>query len=73
MWQHAVTINLHLHLLQAILVPVLQLGGQGWGMHSPRVAAASDAQRLVLHCNVCMITISELFAVFHHLLLASSC
>lgn len=37
------TINLHLHLLQAILVPVLQYGCQIWGMHSPRVAVADDA------------------------------
>ncbi|DBA78899.1 TPA: hypothetical protein ACH3X1_008781 [Trebouxia sp. C0004] len=44
------TIKLHLHLLQAVLVPVLQYGCQGWGMHSPRVAAANrarlDLQRL---------------------------
>ncbi len=44
------TINLHLHLLQAVLVPVLQYGCQVWGMHSPRVAAANrarlDLQRL---------------------------
>ena len=45
------TINLHLHLLQAILVPVLQYGCQIWGMHtiSPRVAAANDA-RVALQC-----------------------
>ena len=36
--------NLHLHLLQAILVHVLQYGCQIWGMHSPRVAAANDAR-----------------------------
>ena len=44
------TINLHLHLLQAVLVPVLQYGCQVWGMHSPSVAAANrarlDLQRL---------------------------
>ncbi len=44
------TINLHLHLLQAVLVPVLQYGCQVWSMHSPRVAAANssrlDLQRL---------------------------
>ena len=37
------TINLHLHLLQAILLPVLQDGCQTWGMHSPHIAAANDA------------------------------
>ncbi len=44
------TINLHLHLLQAVLVSVLLYGCQVWGMHSPRVAAANrarlDLQRL---------------------------
>ncbi len=44
------TVNLHLHLLQTVLVPVLQHGCQVWGMHSPRAAAASraclDLQRL---------------------------
>ncbi len=44
------TINLYLHLLQAVLVPVLQYGCQVWGMHNPRVAAANrarlDLQRL---------------------------
>ena len=35
--------NLHLHLLQAILVPALQYGCQIWGMHSPRAAVANDA------------------------------
>ena len=48
------TINLHVHLLQAILVPVLQSGCQIWGMHSPCVAVANDAraalQRLYDHC-----------------------
>ena len=34
------TINMHLHLLQATLVPALQYGCQVWGMHSPCVAAA---------------------------------
>ena len=29
------TISLHLHLLQAILLPVLRCGCQIWGMHSP--------------------------------------
>ena len=43
------TISLHLRLLQAILVPVLQYGCQIWGMHSPRVAAANDA-RAALQC-----------------------
>ena len=38
------TINMHLHLLQAALVPALQYGCQVWGMHSPRVAAANDAR-----------------------------
>ena len=38
------TINLHLHLLEAILVPVLQYRCQIWGMHTPRVAAANDAR-----------------------------
>ena len=37
------TINLHLHLLQAILVPVLQFLCQVWGMQSPQVAAANNA------------------------------
>ena len=44
------TINLHVHLLQAVLVSVLLYGCQVWGMHSPRVAAANcarlDLQRL---------------------------
>ena len=44
------TVHLQLHLLQAVLVPVLQYGCQIWGMHSPRVAAVnyarSDLQRL---------------------------
>ena len=44
------TVHLQLHLLQAVLVPVLQHGCQIWGMHSPRVAAVnyarSDLQRL---------------------------
>ncbi len=44
------TINLHLHLLQAVLVSVLLYGCQVWGMHSPRVATANrarlDLQRL---------------------------
>ena len=39
-WQY---ISLHLHLLQAILVPVLQYGCQISGMHNPRVAVANDA------------------------------
>ena len=43
------TINPHLHLLQAILVPVLQYGCQIWGMHSPCVAVANDA-RAALPC-----------------------
>ncbi|DBA97433.1 TPA: hypothetical protein ACH3X1_015152 [Trebouxia sp. C0004] len=38
------TIKLQLHLLQAVLVPVLQYGCQVWGMHSPRVAAANRAR-----------------------------
>ena len=38
------TVNLQLHLLQAILVPVLQYGCQVWGMHSPRVATANRAR-----------------------------
>ena len=41
---------MQLHLLQAVLVPVLQYGCQVWGMHSPSVAAANrarlDLQRL---------------------------
>ena len=41
------TINLHLQLLQAILVPVLQYGCQVWSMQSPRAAAASDARAAV--------------------------
>jgi hypothetical protein len=45
------TVNLHLHLLQAILVPVLQYGCQIWGMHSPRVAAANDARAALQRLN----------------------
>ena len=45
------TISLHLHLLQAILVPVLQYGCQIWGMHSPRVAAANDARAALQRLN----------------------
>ena len=37
-------VNLHLHLLQRILVPALQYGCQIWGMHSPRAAVANDAR-----------------------------
>ena len=48
------TVNLHLYLLQAILLPVLQCGCQIWGMHSPRAAVANDAraalQRLYYYC-----------------------
>ena len=44
------TINLHLHLLQAVLVSVLLYGCQVWGTHSPHVATANrarlDLQRL---------------------------
>ncbi|DBB05393.1 TPA: hypothetical protein ACH3X3_15290 [Trebouxia sp. C0006] len=50
------TINLHLHLLQAVLVSVLLYGCQVWGMHSPRVATANAV--LVWTCNACMITTS---------------
>ena len=55
-WHHSLlqcgnTINLHLHLLQAILVPVLQYGCQIWGMHSPRVAAANDARAAFQRLN----------------------
>ena len=45
------TISLHLHLLQAILVPVLQYGCQIWGMHSPRVATANDARAALQRLN----------------------
>ena len=45
------TINLCLHLLQAILVPILQYGFQIWGMHSPRVAAANDARAALQRLN----------------------
>ena len=38
------TVKLHLHLLQAILVPAMQYGCQIWGMHSPRVAMANAAR-----------------------------
>ncbi len=38
------TINLHLHLIQAVLVSVLLYGCQVWGMHSPRAAAANCAR-----------------------------
>ncbi|KAL3138694.1 hypothetical protein ABBQ32_14201 [Trebouxia sp. C0010 RCD-2024] len=37
-------INLHLRLLHAVLVPVMQYGCEIWGMHSPHVAAANDAR-----------------------------
>ena len=39
------------HLLQAILVPVLQYGCQIRGMHSPRVAAANDARAALQRLN----------------------
>ena len=45
------TISLHLHLLQAILVPVLLYGCQIWGMHGPRVAAANDARAALQRLN----------------------
>ena len=38
------TINLHLHLLQTTLVPVLQYGCEIWGMHSPRRVAVNGAR-----------------------------
>ena len=38
------TVNLHLHLLQSILVLALQYGCQIWGMHSPRTAVANNAR-----------------------------
>ena len=38
------TVNLHLHLLQAIMVPVLQCGRQIWDMHSPRFVVANSAR-----------------------------
>ena len=44
-------IKLHLHLLHAILVPVLQYGCQIWGMHNPRVAAANDARAALKRLN----------------------
>ena len=48
--QQGTTSHLQLHLLQTVLVPVLQYGCQIWGMHSPHVAAVnyarSDLQRL---------------------------
>ena len=52
-WRHSLlqcgnTVNLHLHLLQAIQVPALQYGCQIWGMHSPGAAVADDA-RAALH------------------------
>ena len=37
-------INLPVHQLQGILVPVLHYGCQIWGMHSPHVAVANDAR-----------------------------
>ncbi len=42
-------INLHLHLLQAVLVSVLLYGCQVWGMHSPCVAAANRARLDLQH------------------------
>ena len=43
-------VNLHLRMLQSILVPALHYGCEVWGMHSPRVAAAKrerlELQRL---------------------------
>ena len=38
------TVNLHLHLLRAVLVPALQHGCQIWDMHSPRAAVVNDAR-----------------------------
>lgn len=43
------TVELHLHLSRAILVPALQYGCQVWGMHSPRVAVANDARSQLQH------------------------
>ncbi len=42
-------INLHLRLLHAILVPVMQYGCEVWGMHSPRVAIANGARSGLQH------------------------
>ena len=58
------TINLHLHLLQAILVPVLQYGCQIWSMHSPHVAAANDACAALQRLND--------YYLFYHPLLSCS-
>ena len=44
------TISLHLHLLQAILVPIYSMDVI-WGMHSPRVAAANDARAALQRLN----------------------
>ena len=47
------TVNLQLHLLHAVLVPVLQCGCQIWGVYGARVTAANharaDLQRLYDH------------------------
>ena len=55
------TTNLHLHLLQAILLPVLQYGCQIWGVHSPRVADVNDARAALQRLNdYCLRTICRL-------------
>ena len=72
MLQCGTTVNLQLHLLQAVLVPVLQYGCQVWGMHSPRVAAANYA-RLELQrlCDYYLrITCDLLPSTIHKMLLA---
>ena len=61
------TVNLHLHLLQAILVPALQYGCQIWGMNSHRAAVANGARAAF---SACMIATSEPFAISYRPLLA---
>ena len=38
------TVNIHLQLLQSILVPALHYGCEVWGMHSPGVGAVGQAR-----------------------------
>ena len=38
------TVNIHLQLLQSILVPALHYGCEVWGMHGPGAGAAEQAR-----------------------------
>ena len=61
------TVNLHLHLLQSILVPALQYGVRSGVCIALALLLLT---MLVLHYSACMITTSEPFAISYRPLLA---